>query len=342
MARILVTGGAGYIGSTTCKALYAEGHEVTVYDNLSTGHEEFLIFGDFVRGDIRETHKLEHELRSRGIEGVIHFAAKAYVGESMVNPSIYYENNVLGSLSLLQAMRAAGIRLLVFSSSCAVYGQPEQVPIKEDTMLKPMNPYGASKAMVERMCADFGEAYGLNTGILRYFNACGTEHDLLVGERHDPEPHIIPRLLMAASGEIDCFEVFGNDYETEDGTCVRDYVHVSDLADAHVLAFNRLYSGGSSFTCNLGTGIGFSINQLISSAATTVGRGIPISYKKRRGGDPACLVSDPSNAAKLIGWTPKYSDIYTIMVSAWAWQNRGMHKSRPSESLLPLGASATP
>ncbi|WP_417679879.1 UDP-glucose 4-epimerase GalE [Roseibium sp.] len=319
MAKILVTGGAGYIGSTTCKLLNRSGHEVIVYDNLSTGHSELAKFGKLVIGDIRETSKLAEMMSAEKIEAVIHFAASAYVGESVTNPSFYYDNNVGGTLSLLKAMTEAGVSSIVVSSTCAVYGQPDRMPIDETTSLDPINPYGASKAMMERICWDFGTAYGIRAVALRYFNACGTEPELEVGERHDPEPHVIPRILMAADGVIDSFDIYGTDYPTADGTCIRDYIHVSDLASAHVRAYDYLAAGNSSFACNLGTGKGLSVRQILESAKRITNREITVLNKPRRPGDPAELVANPSQAYETLGWRAEHSDIETIMSSAWSW-----------------------
>ena len=319
MAHILVTGGAGYIGSTTCKHLHQSGHTVTVYDNLSTGHKEFVAFGELIEGDLRDTKKLESTLKKHRIDGVIHFAGSAYIGESVERPDIYYDNNVGGTLSLLKAMVSANIFSIVVSSTCAVYGQPDILPITEGTQLNPINPYGASKAMIERICHDFGVAYGIRTVALRYFNACGTEADFQVGERHDPEPHIIPRIFMAAEGLIDSFEVYGSDYPTLDGTCIRDYIHVSDLAAAHQKAFDYLHSGGVSLSCNLGTGKGTSVKQILDVVKYVTNKAIPVKYKNRRIGDPAALVADASLANERLGWQSEYSDIETIISSAWQW-----------------------
>lgn len=319
MARILVTGGAGYIGSTTCKVLADRGHRVTTFDNLSTGHAELVRWGELVVGDLRDAEALATAMRVHRIEAVVHFAARAYVGESVREPGLYYDNNVVGTLRLLEAMRSTGVKRLVVSSSCAVYGQPSQVPIVESTPTNPINPYGASKAMMERVCADFAHAYGIQYAALRYFNACGTEADLATGEWHDPEPHVIPRLLMAATGEIDAFEIFGADYPTEDGTCIRDYIHVSDLADAHARAIERLDGEGAPIICNLGTGQGLSVRQLVEAASAASGRDIPVRSMPRRPGDPAQLVADPRHALEVLGWTARHSDVATIMSSAWQW-----------------------
>ena len=322
MARFLVTGGAGYIGSTTSKQLAAAGHAVTVYDNLSTGHAEFVKWGDLVRGDIRDTDLLRETLRSRDIEGVVHFAASAYVGVSMVDPGAYFDNNVVGALSLLKAMRDAGTNVLVVSSTCAVYGQPETLPIVEGTPKAPLNPYGASKLFMERMCADFEVAHGIRTSALRYFNACGTEPELECGERHDPEPHLIPRVLMAAEGEIGALRIFGTDYPTPDGTCIRDYIHVVDLAAAHIKALDYLLNGGASLACNLGTGTGVSVKQIVEAAGRVTGRPIPVENHPRRSGDPAQLVAGPDLARKVLKWSPQCSDIDTVLDSAWQWFRR--------------------
>lgn len=319
MAHILVTGGAGYIGSTTCKHLHQLGHAVTVYDNLSTGHKEFVAFGELIEGDLRDTQKLENALRNCKVDGVIHFAASAYIGESMIKPDIYYDNNVGGTLSLLKAMVNTSVNSIVVSSTCAVYGQPDILPITEATQLNPINPYGASKAMIERICHDFDVAYGIRSVVLRYFNACGTEADFLVGERHDPEPHIIPRLFMAAQGLIETFEVYGDDYPTSDGTCIRDYIHVSDLASAHQKAFDYLAAGGVSLNCNLGTGKGTSVKQILDAAKHATNKTIPVTYKSRRKGDPAILVADASLAKDKLDWRPEYSDLENIISSAWQW-----------------------
>jgi UDP-arabinose 4-epimerase len=322
LANILVTGGAGYIGSATSKLISSAGHKVVIYDNLSTGHVDFAKFGTLVKGDIRETELLKQCLQSMDIDTIIHFAASAYVGESVTRPDLYYDNNVGGTMSILKAMAASGVNKIVVSSTCAVYGQPSKLPITESTPLAPINPYGASKAMMERMCWDFGQAFDIRAVALRYFNACGNEPEYTVGERHDPEPHIIPRILRTADGLQDYFEVFGNDYPTRDGTCIRDYIHVADLADAHLSAFEYLESGGESFACNLGTGKGLSVSEILEAARTVTNKDIPVKFKERRPGDPAELVADPSLALKKLNWTAKNSDIGQIMTSAWHWYNQ--------------------
>ncbi|MEZ5668963.1 MAG: UDP-glucose 4-epimerase GalE [Alphaproteobacteria bacterium] len=320
MANILVTGGAGYIGSATAKRLAAAGHAVTVYDNLSTGHADLVRFGPLVEADIRDTARMTAALA--GVDGVVHFAASAYVGESVTDPGRYYDNNVGGTLSLLNAMRAAGVGALVVSSTCAVYGQPERMPIREDAAKAPINPYGMTKLVMERMCADFEAAHGIRTVALRYFNACGCEPELEVGERHDPETHLIPRILMAACGEIPAFQLFGDDYPTADGTCVRDYVHVWDLAEAHARALERLLAGGPSDAVNLGTGRGTSVRAVLDAAARATGRAIPVAVQPRRPGDPAELVADPAHARAALGFAPALSDMDTIVDTAWRWHRK--------------------
>lgn len=332
MAKIVVTGGAGYIGSTTCKLLAAAGHDVTVYDNLSTGHRDMVLWGRLVEGDIRDTDRLAATLRETEADAVVHFAARAYVGESVADPGRYYNNNVAGTLSLLEAMRQAQVMRLVVSSTCAVYGQPEVMPISEVTPVNPINPYGASKLMMERMCADFEVAHGIRTVALRYFNACGTEAGLEVGEIHDPEPHVIPRILMAADGVLEAFEVFGTDYATADGSCIRDYIHVADLADAHCRAVDHLVAGKPSLVCNLGTGSGQSVFQLIEAARRVSNHDIPVRHHARRPGDPAELVADAARAREVLGWEPGHSDIDTIMQSAWAWYKARVSPNRRAES----------
>jgi UDP-glucose-4-epimerase GalE len=330
--NILVTGGAGYIGSTTCKLLASHGSNVTTYDNLSTGHAELVRWGELVNGDIRDTARLAGAMSERRIDAVIHFAARAYVGESVAQPGLYYDNNVAGTLSLLEAMRRAGVGRLVVSSSCAVYGQPENRLIDETTPIAPLSPYGASKAMMERICTDFGRAHGIRFAALRYFNACGTDPELETGEWHDPEPHVIPRLLMAATGELSAFGIFGTDYPTEDGTAVRDYIHVADLADAHWRAVQRLEEAEAPIVCNLGTGRGVSVRQLVDAASAVAGRAIATKEMPRREGDPAQLVADASAAKHVLGWAPRYSDLPTIMQTAWAWHGQQRALGRVARS----------
>lgn len=314
--KAFVTGGAGYIGSHTCKLLAQKGHDVMVYDNLSTGHRKFARWGEFIHGDILETQKLRAAFREWHPDVVIHFAAKAYVGESVLNPGKYFRNNAAGTLSILEAMRDEEIPNIVVSGTCAVYGQPEAMPIVESMPARPINPYGASKLFMERMLNDFSAAHGINWTSLRYFNAAGSDPDGEVGELHDPETHLIPRVMMAAAGIIPEIEIFGNDYPTQDGTCVRDYIHVNDLAEAHILAASHLMSGGDSCAFNLGTGQGVSVKEIIDNLEKIRSLKIPYSMKPRRAGDPACLVADASKAATILNWRPRQK-LDNILSHAW-------------------------
>lgn len=314
--KVLVTGGAGYIGSHTVKELARQGHDVFVYDNLCTGHREFVRWGDFFHGDIRDTQKLRSCLRRVRPDGIIHFAAYAYVGESVVNPGKYFSNNVGGTLSILHAMRDEEVQNIVVSSTCAVYGQPESLPISEATPTNPMNPYGASKLFMERMLNDFQVAHGISWTALRYFNAAGADPDGELWEWHEPETHLIPRALMAAMGKSEQLVVFGNDYPTPDGTCIRDYVHVCDLAVAHVIAMERIAAGGDSRIVNLGTGSGYSIRQILDCIAAVCGKKVPFSFQSRRPGDPAELIADNSLAKQIFQWDTKYNSIDTIIKTA--------------------------
>lgn len=318
--RVLVTGGAGYIGSHTCKALALHGHTPVVYDNLSTGHKELVRWGNFEYGDILDTQRLRACIRCHRIKGIIHFAASAYVGESVVNPGKYFHNNVCGTLSLLDAMRDEGVPYIVVSSSCAVYGAPHTMPITENTPTNPVNPYGASKLFMERMLADYEKAHGLRWMALRYFNAAGCDPDGETGEWHDPETHLIPRALMAAAGKIPYLEIFGDDYPTPDGTCIRDYVHVSDLADAHVRGLNFLTEDEKSQAINLGAGQGLSIREVLNGVEEITGRDAPHVMSSRRAGDPAVLVADANRAKELLGWKSKRSSLTHVLDTAWSWQ----------------------
>lgn len=320
--RILVTGGAGYIGSHTCKALAHQGHTVVTYDNLSTGHRELVRWGDFVYGDILDTQRLRTCIRQHHIEGIIHFAASAYVGESVIDPGKYFRNNVCGTLSILDAMRDEGVPHIVVSGTCAVYGSPEKMPITEDTPTNPINPYGASKLFMERMLADYEKAHGIKWMSLRYFNAAGCDPDGETGEWHDPETHLIPRALMAAARRIPQLEIFSDDYPTPDGTCVRDYVHVMDLADAHVRGIEFLSTIGQSQSLNLGTGQGFSIRQILTAVKDVTDRAVPYLVTAKRLGDPPVLIADSAKAQESIGWRPIYNSLQYILNTAWAWSNR--------------------
>jgi UDP-arabinose 4-epimerase len=322
MMRILVTGGAGYIGSHTCKRLARLGHEIAVYDDLSRGHREFVKWGRLIKGTLSDGARIREALQQFAPDAVIHFAAFAYVGESVGDPRLYYENNAFGTLSLLSAMRETRVSRLIFSSSCAVYGQPDRVPITEDALQRPINPYGASKSMAEQMCRDFDRAHGIRFVALRYFNACGCDPEGEIGERHEPEPHVIPRALMATDGQIEVFEIYGDDYATPDGTCIRDFVHVNDLADAHIAAGAYLAEGGSSDAFNIGTGRGRSVLEILETAERVTGRSVPQKVIPRREGDPAVLVADSSKAQRALNWKPRYSDLETILGTAWNWHRQ--------------------
>jgi UDP-glucose 4-epimerase len=319
---ILVTGGAGYIGAHTNKLLVARGRETVVLDNLVYGHREFLKWGQFVLGDLSDEVQLDLVFERFPIEAVLHFAAFAYVGESVREPDKYYANNVAGTLKLLQAMRKHGVGKIVFSSTCATYGHPRDARISECTPQQPINPYGRSKFTVEGILADYAHAYGLRYVALRYFNAAGADPDAEIGEWHDPETHLIPLVLDVAAGRRRTVSVFGTDYDTTDGTCVRDYVHVSDLADAHVRALDYLDQGGDSGAFNLGTGRGFSVAQVIETARLLTGHAIPTTRADRRPGDPTVLVAEASRARETLGWVPAYTDLADIVSTAWRWHQR--------------------
>jgi UDP-glucose-4-epimerase GalE len=322
MAAILVTGGAGYVGSHACKALAAAGHTPVAYDNLGRGHRELVKWGPLEVGDLADRARLDEVFARHRPAAVMHFAAFAYVGESVQDPALYYRNNVGGTLELVEAARRAGVGRLVFSSTCSTYGVPERMPIDEDAPQRPINPYGATKLAIERMLADYGAAYGLRSVSLRYFNAAGCDPDGETGELHDPETHVIPRVLMAATGEIGHVEIFGTDYPTPDGTCLRDYVHVADLAHGHVQALDYLERGGATTAVNLGTGRGFSVREVIAAAEQVVARRIPVREAPRRPGDPPVLVADPSRARALLGFAPRYTELAPIVATAWRWHSR--------------------
>jgi UDP-arabinose 4-epimerase len=320
--KVLVTGGAGYIGSHAAKALARAGYTPVVYDNLVYGHREAVRWGPFVEGDLADAALLAETMRRFEIGAVMHFAAFAYVGESMTKPELYFRNNLVNSLGLLDAMCATGVRHIVFSSTCATYGVPEQVPIREDMPQRPVNPYGESKLMVERALHWYGVAHGLRHVALRYFNAAGADLEGEIGEHHEPETHLIPLVLDAALGRRAQIDVFGTDYPTPDGTAIRDYIHVGDLADAHVLALRHLAQGGDSVALNLATGQGHSVREVIAAAERITGRRVPRRESPRRPGDPPALVADPGRARDLLGWTPRLSDLDTILATAWAWHRR--------------------
>ncbi|WP_421695670.1 UDP-glucose 4-epimerase GalE [Aestuariivirga sp.] len=314
--RVLVTGGAGYIGSHTAKLLHGAGVEPIVYDNLSTGNRPAVRWGPFVQGDILDTAQLTRALINHRPEAVIHFAASAYVGESVEDPSKYYRNNVSGTASLLEACHLAGVDKLIFSSSCAVYGVPNSLPIRETTVRQPINPYGRTKLIGEHMLEDYATAYKTRYVALRYFNACGADPDGELGEWHSPETHLIPKALMAAAGLEPSLRVFGDDYDTADGTCIRDFIHVVDLARAHVMALDHLNRGGASLAVNIGTGTGTSIRDILSAIARVTGRQVPIEMCPRRPGDPPSLFADTALAQQILGFEPRYSDLDTIVRTA--------------------------
>jgi UDP-arabinose 4-epimerase len=314
---VLVVGGAGYIGSHACKALARAGYLPVAYDNLSLGHAHAVKWGPLEVGDIADRARLDQAIAKHAPVAAMHFAAFAAVGESVAEPEKYYLNNVSATLVLLAALRAAKIRDFVFSSTCAVYGTPEAMPISEATPRNPVNPYGRTKLMVEHALEDYGRAYGLRWTALRYFNAAGADPDGEIGEEHEPETHLLPRAMFAALGRIPHLDVFGEDYPTADGTCVRDYVHVTDLARAHVSALARLAGGGAPSAFNLGTGRGHTVREAIAAVERASGARVPVRVGPRRPGDPPALVADPARARAELGFAPEFSDIDTIAATAW-------------------------
>ncbi|MBV9995179.1 MAG: UDP-glucose 4-epimerase GalE [Caulobacteraceae bacterium] len=345
MTRILVTGGAGYIGSHACKALAAAGHTPIAYDNLVHGHAWAVKWGPLEVGDIGDARRLAQAFAVHRPEAVMHFAAYAYVGESVADPARYYRNNVGGALTLLEVMRASEVDAIVFSSTCATYGIPRVLPIAEDAPQAPISPYGASKLMVERMLADYAAAYGLKSVALRYFNAAGADPDGEIGESHDPETHLIPLVLDAAATGAPV-TVLGDDYDTADGTCVRDYVHVGDIAEAHVLALEGLRTGQLRRAYNLGAGVGFSVAEIIEAARRITGRPVRAVVGPRRPGDPAAMLADPRLAAAELGWKARH-DLEAIIRTAWEWRMRGVESPVASRTAPRPGepghvAAATP
>jgi UDP-glucose 4-epimerase len=317
--NVLVCGGAGYIGSHMAKWLASRGFAVSVLDNLSTGHREAVRWGELIEADLLDAASLDRAFADRRFDAVMHFCARSLVGESMTQPYAYYANNVAGSLNLLQAMQRHGVGRLVFSSTAAVFGQPVSEVIDEDHPKAPINPYGASKLMVERMLADAAQAYGLRSVALRYFNAAGACPSGEIGEAHDPETHLIPNVLRAALGTGAALKVFGDDYPTPDGTCVRDYVHVDDLAQAHELALSYMDTHEGAHAFNLGNGSGFSVREVIATARQISGATIPFEQAPRRAGDPAVLVAASAKARRELGWQPQYTELAPIIESAWRW-----------------------
>jgi UDP-arabinose 4-epimerase len=320
--QILVIGGAGYIGAHTAKALRGGGFVPVTFDSLVHGHEDAVRWGPLERGDLADPSALARVFSKYEIAAVVHFAAYTYVGESVVDPEKYYLNNVGGTLNLLRAMRVAGVRNIIFSSTCATYGEPVQMPIDESHPQAPVSPYGWTKLMIERVLTDYGRAYDLRSICLRYFNASGADADGEIGERHDPEAHLIPLALAARAGGTP-LRVLGDDYPTPDGTCIRDYIHVTDLARAHVLALRRLLAGGASAAYNLGNGEGASVREVLDAIALVTNGPVPHEIAPRRAGDPAILVACASKAAEELGWKPECSDLHEIVRTAWAWHQRG-------------------
>jgi len=322
---ILVTGGAGYVGSHCVKELLRQNREVVIFDNLDQGVREAVLSERFVEGDLLRREDLECVFDQYEIDAVMHFAALASVGDSMRNPQRYYENNVVGTLNLLGAMHEHGVKRLIFSSSAAVYGDPDLVPIPEDHRKLPKNPYGRTKWMMEEAMADYAQGYDLRYIALRYFNAAGCDPEGNLGENHDPEEHLIPIVLDVVLGRRETVTIFGTDYDTPDGTCVRDYVHVSDLANAHVLALDALTAGGKSTAYNLGIGNGYSVREVIDSCRRATGRDIAVEEGSRRPGDPAVLVADPTRAMRELGWKPQFTDLDEIVTTAWRQRKSTAH-----------------
>ncbi|HEX4857074.1 MAG TPA: UDP-glucose 4-epimerase GalE [Limnobacter sp.] len=318
--QVLVIGGAGYIGSHMVKHLAGKGCEVTTLDNLSSGHRDAVLHGQFIHGDLADKHLLAELFSSRRFDAVMHFASCIQVGESVVKPALYYENNVANTLNLLAAMNTAGIRKFIFSSTAATFGEPLYCPIDERHPQVPINPYGRSKLMIEQVLDDYDRAYGLKSVCLRYFNAAGADPEGQLGERHEPETHLIPLVLQAASGRRASISVFGRDYDTPDGTCIRDYIHISDLCEAHWLALLSLQDGAPSQKYNLGNGLGFSVQEVINSALDITGLKIQVVDAPRRAGDPARLVADSRLAMGELGWKPRFADLDTIIQHAWNWE----------------------
>ena len=317
--NILVVGGAGYIGSHMVKRLHREGCAVTTLDNLSTGHADAVRYGALVQADLADPQAISAVL-ARGFDAVMHFASFIQVGESVQHPDKYYQNNVINTLNLLNAMRTAGVLRFIFSSTAATFGEPQYTPIDEHHPQMPINPYGRSKYFIEQVLRDYDHAYGMRSVSLRYFNAAGADPDGQLGERHDPETHLIPLVLQAASGRRPAITVFGRDYDTPDGTCIRDYVHVDDICSAHWLALKHLLRAGSTSAFNLGNGNGFSVQEVIHAAEQVTGRNVPVNDGARRAGDPARLIADSARARSELGWTPQYADLHTIIRHAWTWE----------------------
>ena len=336
MTAILVTGGAGYVGSHACKALAAAGLRPVVFDNLSTGHRQAVRWGPFERGDLADIEAIRRALRRHRIEAVIHFAASSNVGESMRDPGLYYRNNLTGTINLLEAMVDCGVHRLVLSSTCATYGMPVKLPLDETHPQNPVNPYGETKLAIERALQWWDRVHGLRSLALRYFNAAGADPEGETGELHDPETHLIPIAIDVGLGHRPLLDIYGTDYPTLDGTAVRDYVHVADLADAHLAGLRYLQGGGISTALNLGTGVGYSVRQVLRAVEAEAGRGLPVRESERRAGDPPELVADPRRAFAVLGWKPTRSELDFIVATAWAWHSR-QTKHRPARTAKLVG-----
>ena len=324
MKNILVVGGAGYIGSHMCKYLVNKGYTPIVFDNLVYGHRQAVKYGPFMEGSIGDSKLIRHVFSEYQIEAVMHFAAFCYVGESVTEPAKYYRNNVADTLNLLEAMVEMNVNNFIFSSSCATYGEPVEIPITEQHPQNPINPYGRTKLMVEQILDDFKDAYGLESVCLRYFNAAGADPDGELGEDHEPETHLIPLVLQAALGQRAAINIFGDDYPTRDGTCIRDYIHINDLAQAHFLALEKLLNGQPGGKYNLGNGNGYSVKEVINVARNITGKPIPSKIVERRPGDPAILIGSSEKAIKELGWKPQFPNLDTIIETAWKW-----HRDHP-------------
>jgi UDP-glucose 4-epimerase len=325
---VLVVGGAGYIGSHMVKQLASSGTDVITLDNLSCGYRDAIKYGEFVEGDLGDPGVLDYIFSNYAIDAVMHFAAFIEVGESVREPAMYYQNNVMNTMVLLDAMIQHDIGHFIFSSTAAIFGEPEYTPIDEKHSTRPINPYGRSKLMVEQILEDYDTAYGLKSTCLRYFNAAGADPDGELGERHDPESHLIPLILQAASGRREDIKVFGNDYPTEDGTCIRDYIHINDLCNAHSLALKHMQRTGNSARYNLGNGKGFSVQQVIDTTRKVTGRDFKVTQDSRRPGDPAVLVADSTLAQQELGWQPQHPDLETIIATAWQWETGFLCKQK--------------
>ena len=319
---ILIVGGAGYIGSHINKELNRQGYKTIIFDNLSFGHPEFVKWGNFQKGDLGNIEEIRELFKKYPIDAVMHFAAFTYVGESVEDPQKYYLNNLRNTLNLLEVMLEEGVKYFVFSSTCATYGTPEAIPITENHPQKPINPYGKGKFMVEQILADYSQAYGFKYVSLRYFNAAGADPEAEIGELHQPETHLIPLILDVATGNRDKIQVYGTDYPTPDGTCIRDYIHVMDLADAHIKALKYLQKGGQSEVFNLGNGQGFSVKEVIETSQKVTGKKIRVEEVERRPGDPPVLVGSSSKAQKILNWHPQYDDLAVIIETAWKWHQK--------------------